>query len=172
MSNRKIRKLTDMIEEGKKDVEDLEKKLKVAKEKSDDGKINKAEFTKVRLQLSERIRGKRTMIARWEKGRLNEERRLREEKEEAEEEKTKKSELKAERRREREKEKRRRLRAREGSTGGEEEEKAEGGEEEGEGEEGGEEDEEGPAGEGESEADDEGDAGEKKKKKGFFSFFR
>ena len=162
MSNRKIRKLTDMIEEGKKDVEDLEKKLKVAKEKSDDGKINKAEFTKVRLQLSERIRGKRTMIARWEKGRLNEERRLREEKEEEEEEKTKKSELKAERRREREKEKRRRLRAREGSTGGEEEEKAEGGEE----------DEEGPAGEGESEADDEGDAGEKKKKKGFFSFFR
>ena len=146
MSNRKIRKLTDMIEDAKKDVKDLEAKLKLAKEKSDRGQINKAEFTKVRLQLSERIRGKRTMIARWEKGRLNEERRLREKKEEDQEDKDKKSELRAERRREHEKEKRRRLRAKEGSTGGEgDDEGGEGGDEQ---------------------------AGEKKKKKGFFSFFR
>ena len=80
MSNRKIRKLSDMIDESKKDVGTLEKKLVLAKNKCDDGQINKAEFTKVRIQLSESIRGKRTMIARWEKARLTEERRLREKK--------------------------------------------------------------------------------------------
>ena len=111
MSTRKIRKLTDMIEKGKKDVEDLEKRLMKAKEKADEGHIDKAEFTKARLHLSESIRGKRTMIARWEKARLNEERRLREKKEEEDEEHEKRDELRFERRRERKKEKRRREKA-------------------------------------------------------------
>jgi len=116
--NRKIRKLTDMIEEAIKEVDGLEKKLKSAKEKLDAGDINKADFTKARMQLSERIKGKRSMIARWEKARLNEERRLKEKKEEKEEEVEKRHELRAERKREREKEKRRRSK-----SGDEEEEK-------------------------------------------------
>jgi hypothetical protein len=155
MSNRKIRKLTDMIDAGKKDVGSLERKLALAKDKCDDGQINKAEFTKVRIQLSEGIRGKRTMIARWEKARLNEERRLRKKKEEEEEEHKKKEEMRAERRREREKDKRRRSRALE--DGGD-----------GEGAEGE------PAGEDEhASIEQDKDEGEKKKKKkGFFSFFR
>ena len=108
--NRKIRKLTDMIVEGKKEVEELEHKLEAAKEKLDEGKISNADFTKARMQLSERIKGKRTLIARWEKARLNEEHRLREKKEDEEEASEKRHELRAERRREREKEKRRRAR--------------------------------------------------------------
>jgi hypothetical protein len=108
--NRKIRKLTGMIEDAKKEVVDLEHKLEAAKKKLDKGEIIKADFTKARMQLSERIKGKRTMIARWEKARLNEEHRLREKKEDEEEEKEKHHELRAERRREREKEKRRRAR--------------------------------------------------------------
>jgi len=161
MSNRKIRKLTDMIENGKKDVEELEERLRKAKEKADKGHIDKAQFTKARLQLSEGIRGKRTMIARWEKARLNEERKLREAKEEEEEEKTKRKELRAERRREREKEKRRQMRAEEGQ----------GDEEEGGGEAGDEDEGEEDVGE-DMEEEKQEHPGEKKKKRGFFSFFR
>lgn len=118
--NRKIRKLTEMIGGAKKEVEELEGKLKSAKRKLDEGDISNADFTKARMQLSEKIKGKRAAIARWEKARLNEERRLREKKEEEEEEVEKRHELRAERRHEREKEKRRR--ARTGGTGEAEEE--------------------------------------------------
>jgi hypothetical protein len=120
MANRKIRKLTEMIEGAKKEVGELEHKLKEAKEKVDKGRISKADFTKARMHLSESIRGKRTLIARWEKARLNEERRLREKKEDEEEESEKREELRTERRRERKKEKRRKLKG-----GGEEGEKEE-----------------------------------------------
>ncbi len=109
--NRKIRKLTDMIAEAKKEVKELEDKLEATKKKLDKGDINNADFTKARMHLSERIKGKRTMIARWEKARLNEERRLREKKEEEDEEHEKRDELRFERRRERKKEKRRREKA-------------------------------------------------------------
>jgi len=108
--NRKIRKLTEMIEEAKKEVKELEHRLGAAKDKLDRGAISNADFTKARMQLSERIKGKRSAITRWEKARLNEERRLREKKEEEEEEVEKRHELRAERRHEREKEKRRRAR--------------------------------------------------------------
>jgi len=122
--NRKIRKLTDMIEEAKKEVKGLEDKLEEAKGKLDEGKINKADFTKARMQLSERIKGKRAMIARWEKARLNEERRLKEKKEEEEEEDEKRDELRLERKRERQKEKRRRSKS--GDEEGEKEAKPKG----------------------------------------------
>jgi hypothetical protein len=112
--NRKIRKLTDMIEEAGKEVKDLEHKLNSAKLKLDKGDISKADFTKARMQLSERIKGKHAMMARWEKARLNEERRLREKKEDEEEEVEKRHELRAERHREREKEKRRRSKSGDG----------------------------------------------------------
>jgi chromosome segregation ATPase len=115
--NRKIRKLTDMIEEAKKEVKELEDKLEKAKHRLDKGEIIKADFTKARMQLSERIKGKRTMIARWEKARLNEERRLKEKKEDEEEEVEKRHELRSERRREREKEKRRRAKSGDGGDG-------------------------------------------------------
>jgi len=112
--NRKIRKLTDMIEEARKEVKDLEHKLNSAKLKLDKGDISKADFTKARMQLSERIKGKHAMMARWEKARLTEERRLREKKEDEEEEVEKRHELRAERHREREKEKRRRSKSGDG----------------------------------------------------------
>jgi len=122
--NRKIRKLTDMIEEAKKEVKDLEHRLNSAKAKLDKGDINKADFAKARMQLSERIKGKRTMIARWEKARLNEERRLKEKKEEEEEEVEKRHELRSERRREREKERHRHSKS--GEDGEEKKEKPKG----------------------------------------------
>lgn len=122
--NRKIRKLTQMIGDAKKEVEELERKLKTAKKRLDEGDINNADFTKARMQLSERIKGKRTMITRWEKARLNEEHRLREKKEEEEEASEKRHELRAERKREREKEKHRR--ARTGETGEKQEKKTKG----------------------------------------------
>jgi len=122
--NRKIRKLTDMIEEGKKEVKELEHRLTSAKVKLDKGDINKADFTKARMQLSERIKGKRTMMARWEKARLNEERRLKEKKEEEEEEVEKRHELRSERRREREKERHRHSKS--GEDGEEKKEKPKG----------------------------------------------
>ena len=59
--NRKIRKLTEMIEGAKKEARELEDKLEAAKAKLDAGRINKAEFSKVRMQLSESIKGKRTV---------------------------------------------------------------------------------------------------------------
>jgi hypothetical protein len=122
--NRKIRKLTQMIVDAKKEVEELERKLKTAKKRLDDGEINNADFTKARMHLSERIKGKRTMITRWEKARLNEEHRLREKKEDEEEEVEKRHDLRAERKREREKEKHRR--ARTGETGEKEQKKPKG----------------------------------------------
>ncbi len=109
--NRKIRKLTDMITQAKKDVKELEERLAAAKLKLDRGDITNADFTKARMQLSERLKGKRAVIAKWEKARLNEEHRLREKKEDEEEESEKRDELRAERRRERKKEKRRRAKA-------------------------------------------------------------
>ncbi|MBM4250106.1 MAG: hypothetical protein FJ149_11930 [Euryarchaeota archaeon] len=115
--NRKIRKLTEMIEGAKKEARELEDKLEAAKAKLDAGRINKAEFSKVRMQLSESIKGKRTVVARWEKARLNEERRLKDKREEEEEELEKRRELRIERRRERDKERRRRARGAEGGEG-------------------------------------------------------
>ena len=122
--NRKIRKLTEMIEEAKKEVKALELRLNSAKDKLDNGDINKADFAKARMQLSERIKGKRTMIARWEKARLNEERRLKDKKEKDEKEVEKRHDLRSERRRERDKEKRRRSKS--GDEGAEKESKPKG----------------------------------------------
>ncbi|MEM2976681.1 MAG: hypothetical protein QXW06_03385, partial [Thermoplasmata archaeon] len=110
MSERKIRKLTEMIEEAKKEVLELEGRLERAKKRCDEGEITKADFSKARMELSNRIRGQRSRIVRLEKARLNLERKMREEAEEKEAEARKREELRAERRREREKERRRRLR--------------------------------------------------------------
>ncbi len=110
MSNRKIRKLNEMIAQAKKEQVELEDRLRLAKGRLDRGEISKADFTKTRMTFSEKIKGKRAIIARWEKARLNEEHKLRDKKEEDEEEQKKRKELRGERRREREKEKRRKLR--------------------------------------------------------------
>ena len=100
MSNRKIRKLNEMIAQAKKEQVELEDRLRLAKGRLDRGEISKADFTKTRMTFSEKIKGKRAIIARWEKARLNEEHKLRDKKEEDEEEQKKRKELRGERRRE------------------------------------------------------------------------
>jgi hypothetical protein len=110
MSDRKIRKLSEMIDDAKKAVEELEEKLEKARTRCDLGEITKAEYTKARMDISDRIRGKRGSIVRYEKARLNAERLVKDKKLEEEEELKKRQELRVERRHEKDKERRRRMR--------------------------------------------------------------
>jgi len=121
MSDRKIRKLTEMIDDSKKEVKELEEKLTRCKRRCDRGEITKAEFTMARMDISDRIRGKHGSIVRYEKARLNAERLLKDKKVEEADELKKRQELRVERRREKDKEKRRRMRG-----GGKDEEPAQG----------------------------------------------
>ncbi|MGQ9583056.1 MAG: hypothetical protein ACUVV6_06030 [Thermoplasmatota archaeon] len=186
MSERKIRKLTEMIEKAREEVGELEERLRRAKERCHEGRLSKADYAKAKMELSNLIRGQRARIVRLEKARLNLERMMKEKREEEELEMERRRELRAERRREREKERRRRLRL---GAGGAAEREAGGGPE-GDGERGDAEDQElakdknleEPQGRGGAvEADKESSGGEEKaaeggqkraRRRGILSFLR
>ena len=113
MSESKVRKLTKQIEKLEGSIAQLEDRIEIAREKAENGDINKAEFYKYKQELTVEARAIRGTIRRKEKARLIQERNVKEIRKEKEKKLKEKQEKRMKKLEEKEKRRKQKLKEKE-----------------------------------------------------------